>query len=405
MRHGDDCSHANPERQPALAAEDFERSPAMKQVTILAPLPAPGRRQRLTKMIPQYQGAGVTVRFRGWGRVRGEAAQWKWIGKPIDEMIILTGGGHNTALARAMYPLWMLRVFLFALFASGRQTFHCLGWETAFPAMLAALVRRHRIIFDDADRFSMILSLNGPLRSIVVALEDWTAANAALHIIPGRSRYPKQLKTDFVLPNTPTTKDLELAAAQAFEKPARFVVYANGWLPKTRGALLIAEAFRRFAEGKPDVVLLIAGFLPEEIRETVTDMEQTIFRGELPQAEALALYQISDVLLTFYDPAVEINRYAEPNKWGDALCFGVPFIVNSEVETARFFIDAGVAFTLPYGNPAALAALLTDLYENLERLHAAVRKFQALPEIVSGFDARFQEAIDLVFPNGDRKIE
>jgi glycosyltransferase involved in cell wall biosynthesis len=377
----------------------------MKQVTILAPLPAPGRRQRLTKMIPQYLGAGIAVRFRGWDRVRGEAEQWKWTGAPIDEAIILTGGGHNSSLARAMYPLWMLRVFLFTLFAPGRQVFHCLGWETAFPAILASLFRRHRIIFDDADRFSMILGLSGPVRSIVMALEDWTAASATLHIIPSRSRYPRQLKTDFVLANTPTAKDLEIAATKVIEKPAKFVIYANGWLPETRGVLLIAEAFRRFAEGKPDVALLIAGFMPDKIRETVTSMVHVIYRGELPQAEALALYQISDVLLTFYDPSVEINRYAEPNKWGDALCFGVPFIVNSEVETGREFVDAGVAFSIPYGDPDALVSLLLELYENPERLKDAVGKFSAMPEIVSGFDARFREAIDLVFPHVDEEIK
>lgn len=238
-----------------------------------------------------------------------------------------------------------------------------------------------------------------------MALEDWTAARAALHIIPSRSRHPKQLKADFVLPNTPTTRAIELAAAKATSKPARFVVYANGWLPKTRGALLIAEAFGRFANGKSDVALLIAGFVPDEIRETVTGSEHVIYKGELPQAEALALYKASDVLLTFYDPAVEINRYAEPNKWGDALCFGVPFVVNSEVVTAREFVDAGVAFTLPYGDPNALAALLTDLYENPDRLHAAVRNFGTLPEIVSGFDVRFREAIDQVFPCRAQKIE
>lgn len=377
----------------------------MKQITIIAPLPAPIRRQRLAKMIPQYQALGVSVRFRGWDRIRGEAGRWKWSGKPIDEAPILTGGGHNTRLARAMYPIWIIRVFLFVLFASGRQTFHCLGWETAFPAMLAALVRRHRIIFDDADRFSMILGLKGAIRLVIVALEDWTATRAVLHIIPSRSRHPKVFNTDFVLPNTPTNADIDVATASAVTKPSRFVVYVNGWLPKTRGLLFIADGFRRFAQGRSDVSLLIAGFIPDEFRTIVTEIEHVIYKGELPQSEALALYKISDVLLTFYDPAVEINRHAESNKWGDALCFGVPFVVNSEVYTAREFIDAGVAFTLPYGDVDALAALLSDLCENPERLHAAVRKFGAVPEIFSSFDARFQEAIDQVFACGDEQIK
>lgn len=371
----------------------------MDQVTIIAPLPAPQRRQRLAKMIPLYLAAGVSVKFRGWDRVRGEAQQWKWLGAPIDEAIILTGGGHGTKLARAMYPIWMLRVFLYVLFSPGKQVFHALGWETAFPAILASFLRSHRIIFDDADRFSMILGLRGHAAKAVMAMEDWTARRSILHIIPSDSRYPTAMATDFVLPNSPTQADIASALNLPTRRIARFVVYANGWLPETRGALIIAEAFRRFSEDKPDTALLMAGFIPDSIRQIVTDIRGVTYMGELTQAESLALYRVSEVLITFYDPAIEINRSAESNKWADALFFRVPFIVNSEVKTASKFVDAGVAFALPYGDVAALEKLLSALYFNHDLLKTAAEKFDSLVAYLPSFDDRFNAAMSYIFPS------
>lgn len=373
----------------------------MRKVTILAPLPAPQRRQRLAKMIPLYISAGVAVKFRGWDRVRGEAKEWQWAGEPIDEGTILTGGGHGTRLARAMYPLWMMRVFLFVLLSPRREVFHCLGWETAFPAVLASLFRRHRIVFDDADRFSMILGLKGRVARVVMALEDWTARSSILHVIPSDSRYPKAMESDFVLPNSPTRSDLEKAASETPARLARFVIYANGWLPETRGALVISEAYRRFSMGKTDTALMMAGFIPDTIKDGVLGVAGTTYLGELTQAQSLALYRVSDVLITFYDPAIEINRRAESNKWSDTLFFRIPFIVNTEVETAVKFVNAGVAFAVPYGNVEALQALLTSLYSKPELLQSAHVKFDALAAYLPSFDARFGEAIRIVFSGTD----
>lgn len=367
-----------------------------RRITIVAALPAPRRRQRLTKMIPFYQEAGFSVRFRGWDRVRGEASEWRWDREPIDEAIILTGGGHNSSVARAMYPVWIVRVFLFAMFSPRRSLFHCLGWETAFPTILAGLFRSHQVVFDDADRFSMVLGVGGLVGRMLFALEDWTAARSILHIIPSFSRYNKTVDSDFLLPNTPTRADIEAARALRPEKPAAFVVYANGWLPQTRGALIILEAFRRFSVGKSDVQLLVAGFIPDQLLSEFSGLEALTYIGEVPQVEALALYQVSDVLVTLYDPNIEINRRAESNKWGDACCFGVPFIVNFEVETARKYIESGAAFSVPYGDIDELASLFEELYSKRDMLSDASARLARMRDDFQLFDERMKEAVQKI---------
>src|SRR5690606_27123428 len=179
-------------------------------VTVIAPAAALRLPKRFAKMAPSLIEAGYNIRYIGWERCQGEARAWAWGGPNVTEEHILRGGGHGSSVARAMYPLWMLSVF-WKVLRLGRGPIACLGWETAFPARLAAIVTRAPILFDDGDRFSMLLRLPGPLERLLQALERWTSRNSFLHIIPSLSRYDWRGGNMVVLRNAPTLLDLQKA--------------------------------------------------------------------------------------------------------------------------------------------------------------------------------------------------
>lgn len=359
----------------------------MPSLTIIAPLPAPRRRQRLAKMIPFYQSAKYELHFWGWDRIRGEAKQWAWQGDPVNEKTILVGGGYSGARARALYPVWIGIVFFRVLFAGRRRLFHCLGWESAFPAMIAGLLTGSKVIFDDADRFSLVLGLRGFPNRILQRLEKWTSERALVHIIPGWSRYDWCDPSMFVLRNTPTRADYEDASKiEAPEKTAALTMYANGWLPPSRGIGFILDTFEVLKARGLDVHLIIAGFVLDEFRERITAMTGTTYYGEVSQRDALALYGQADIVLTFYDPLFEINQKAEPNKWGDCVFLRKPFVVNSEVRTARDFIEKCAAWEVPYGDRNALAELLNRLHDNPDEIAKANEALGGLQSDFSVFD-------------------
>lgn len=93
--------------------------------------------------------------------------------------------------------------------------------------------------------------------------------------------------------------------------------------------------------------------------------------GYLTHVNSLAQYLANDVVVTFYDPAIRINRFALPNKWGDAIVMGTPIILNEGIKTAAPLITAGVAFTVPFDSPDSLVVLLRDLQRDGNRLSAA----------------------------------
>jgi len=344
----------------------------IEELILIAPAPAINKRTRLAKMPEVFCENGFTVLFLGWERIPGELNKLRWTKSGVTEKTILRGGGYVSKKTRLMYPLWMLAVFWNVLFLGRRRWIMCLGWETAFPAQLAAFFTGSQIIFDDADRFSMILKLPGPLHKFLQCLERWSSRKAYLHLVPGMSRYEWNSPNMIVLRNSPVKNDFKMAQQNALARPdADLVIYANGWLGHTRGAPIILAALQRLEKLDKRFRIILAGRVDCESGKTLIEHPLVNYYGEIPQVEALSLYLSSDVALTFYDPIVPINRKAEANKWGDCVYLGTPFIVNSEVETARKFVQKGAAFSFSYTDVDCLVSILEDLATHPEKLSLA----------------------------------
>lgn len=362
------------------------------ELVLIAAATSVNARVDLAKMPEALLRHGFSVRYLGWERISGELNSKKSAREGLSERSILRGGGYVNDRVRFMYPVWMISVFFHVLLLGYKRTILCVGWETAFPAHVAALVTRSRIVFYDADRFSMILNLPKALLALLQILERWTSRKSVLHVIPGRSRYEWNTPNMFVLRNSPSSKDLTAAKLKAVVREDRpFTIYLNGWLGHTRGAPIFLKALKKLECSEISFCCQVAGRIDSPEGASLIEHPLVKYHGEVSQIDALAIYAEVDVVLTYYDPSVPINRKAEPNKWGDCVYFGTPFIVNSEVETAQEFVDAGAAFSVPYNSVAELTDLLIDLASNKHRMVAArtaLNQFQPdYPPYEEQFDA------------------
>ena len=366
-------------------------------IHMIAPLSAPELRTRLAKQVGVLTQAGYPVSFSGWERVRGEAdgaAAFPLSGRRI----ILRGGGYGKKTTLLFYPLWSLRVFFHVLFMPRDARLLCLGFETAAPALLASLFSRRRIVFDDADRFSMTFPLPGVLGRIVARLEQWASQKAFRHIVPGLERYSWRNAGMVTLRNTPALEDFRGAArldiAQELGIPAAdgaFTIYANGWIGETRGAPILLALMKVLQRRGVPVRLLVMGRGDGNAFAELIAREDVLAFADKPQQIALAAYTISDLLFTYYDPRIPINRLAASNKWGDAIYMGRTFVVNSEVETAGHFVDRGAAFAVPYRDVEALADLVERLAGDRAQLDRAINALRDFREDYIPFDQRFED--------------
>lgn len=376
--------------------ESIEMS--IKTIFMFAPLTSPLDCTNLAKVTSLMLERGFQVRFFGWKRMRSELL------KSVDGLkvqTILCGGGYVSRRARMMYLVWMLVVFWQVLRLGRDHSIICRGWETAFPARIAAFFTGARIIFHDTDRFSMIIRLPRFLKSLLQSLERWTSHACALHIVPGFSRYEWRHDNMLLLLNTPMRRDLEAARNTAPPRPeAQLVLYANGWVGETRGAPVFLELMERISDADLDIHLVIVGRIDGPKADRLINHEMVTYLAPVAQSVALSWYSSVDLLLTFYDPAIEINLKAESNKWGDAVYFKTPFIVNSEVETARIFTNSGAAFSVPYHDVDALLTLVKSLVNNEESLAVAKTRLSAYADSFPVFDDSVSHILNRIIAAG-----
>ncbi len=364
-----------------------------KRMVIIAPLPAIRKRTRLTKIARYFGERGYSIAFWGWERLPGEAEPAQ---AGASDRILLRGGGYSASAARARYPLWGLRVLQHALKLPADTVVWALGLETALPAVLAARVKGFKVIFDDADRFLLLRTFPRPLYKVVRALEVQASERSLMHIIPGEERYDYSSSKFFVLKNMPSKVEVDgLPLPENWDSGGDLCVYVNGWLGDGRGMGPVLDAARRL-EGEP-IRFIAAGRVDCDAAREFVALPNVTYLGELPNRTALAWYQVADFVFTYYDPKVPINRYAEANKWGDAMVLGVPVLVNREVETARFLMAAGAAAAHAYEDTAGLAEFLRGVAHDRGRLAAMREAVQTLADRHGYFEdglGRIRERIE-----------
>ncbi len=347
--------------------------PKNKEMIVIFPLSVVAHRTRLVKLVSIASDLGLSLSTWSWERNKGEHNTELPI-KLNNRKILLKGGGYNSKWIKLYYPLWMVSVFFQLILHRPKNPVYCLGFETAFPAWVASKIFKTQYIFDDADRFSMIVRLPSPVNKLVKFLERKTSEGSLINIIPGYERYEFNNNKQTILKNMPDSQALEKSKKVTVKRPlAKLVIYVNGWMGETRGLPIVLELAKRSLKSKANIHFIAAGNAPDNSASSFVALPNVTYLGSLENHEALAWYRVSDFIFTYYDPAVEINRYAESNKWGDALTLGVPIIVNTEVTTAKFLRESKVCISVPYHDVNALEEALisilndTSLLENMKK--------------------------------------
>lgn len=317
---------------------------------IIAPVPRLRKRTRLAKFARAYSHDVPRISFAGWERTDTERTD------PADDEVTNThiahrGGGYATGALGKDYAKWVVKAAIHALKVRP-DAVHALGLEGALAATPLKLLRpRTVLLYDDADRMTLCHSMPDRVQQAGQFIERLVSRISTAHIIPGEARYPDGLpcKNTVLLKNTPSDIVLETALELPIDSDPRFTLLVTGWLGDTRGAAVIDEIARLLEDDKL-FRFVAAGRVTGEAAQRFIQRPSVDYRGEVSNAEALRLARDSSLVFTLYDPAVTINRFAEPNKWGDCVAVKTPFIVNQEVETASAYVAAGAAISFPYSD-------------------------------------------------------
>lgn len=366
----------------------------MNNIIVVAPLSSLSKRTRLFKLAKFLNSNGFSIKHVGWERIEREKEETE-LDFTIDKKIILNGGGYGGSKVKAMYFLWMFKVFLFSFTIKSKDTVWALGFESAFPLLFASKMKGYKVYFDDADRFSMLFNFPKVLTKIVQYLEKITSRNVCKHIIPVRERYDFSSKKFQVLQNNPSESEVKQGeeiykSMQWLQKD--IVININGWLGNGRGMIIALELANNLQE-YDSIGFILAGKLDCDAAKELSKRKEVQYLGEVNNATALASYFASDFVFTYYDPKNPINRYAASNKWGDALMTGTGIIVNKEVETAQIFRNENCAISFNYDDVNSLTEKFRLLLNNRDEVNKIKNNIVDLSIKYSYFESQLKNIL------------
>jgi|GEM_PF-749483 len=348
-----------------------------RRTVVIAAVPNMQYSVYTSKLLEVLQAMGLAVAFWGWARCAGQQTHTEC---DMKTRVLLRGGGEVNRRLLLWYPLWMVRVFWAALTAGPRVDYICVGFDAAFPVAVASMFASCSFLFADIDAVSMSHRWPWVVRKLLQRLEAFVIRRCDIHVIPGTSRVNGRSDKTREIPNSPTKQTVLSATAMAhsrgYNRRNCLTLYVNGWLTSTRGMATLARALRACEPGQ--VKVIVAGTPKCAEAAQLLQMPGVEYLGQLREEEALAHYFRAHLVYTFYDPAIEINRLAEPNKWMDCLVTETPFITNTEVLTAEAYVRAGACFAVPYHDSEALALLFRTVSEDMTRWERVQRQLGSL---------------------------
>lgn len=372
----------------------------MNKIFIVAPLPAISKRVRLYKLVRvlRAENPQISVTHLAWSRKENDLEE-SFFDFPIQKEVLVNGGGYGGLKNKIYYFVWMWKVFRRTLKIPKDAVVWCLGLESALPVYISTLFSKRDYYFDDPDRLLMLMNFPSWVSKILANLEKKTSRNAKAHIIPGRERYDYTSDKFVVVKNYPSETEVTQAkkiADSIKPFPYKLVVNVNGWLSANRGIDVLYEVAASMQEDNR-ILFLCYGKIDGQIAEGFIKLKNVKFLGHLSNAESIAYIFRSDIAFTYYKPISVINRFAESNKWGDALQANCVILVNSEVETAQYLIDAKLAVACPYFDQEGLKKIIQDLADDPQLMKTYQDSIRGYVKRIPTFEDQIQSLLKTTF--------
>jgi len=347
----------------------------------------------IERLQTSYLESGFKIAYVGWDRFRKMERVTTYGG--MNCRYIMRGWGYANRWLLVGLPLWCWRLFWFYL-RSDIEIVHGVDFDAAFPAALAGLFRKKRVIYDIEDNFELRHPFPLPVKAVLRRLSLWVARRSVCIFVADQNRIAGGLE-EFqdkisVVANCPF--DLRTDCPRKPEAGTLVVAAFGINLTYTRGiALLIAAAAK-----VPGVRIVAAGRVVEPwLEERLRASPQVEYLGILPQEDTLRMTCDTDLVFAFYYPSIDINRRAASTKWQDAMMAGRPVLSNCEIINAPWLEEEGFGFTCAYAE-TSLVEMLAWLRDHPEELIERGERARRL------FEKRFnRDAMNQIFARAVRR--
>jgi glycosyltransferase involved in cell wall biosynthesis len=262
---------------------------------------------------------------------------------------------QDSMIVALLLPVWWIYVFGKVLSLQA-EVVQAADFDSYFPALIGSRITGKIIFYDifdfyaDMMRFPVFPRLT---RWIINGIDRRFMRYADLIILPDASR-KSQIRCNpcppvTIITNSPDERVLDGLAPQG--RPASFTIFYGGVLNDDRYIDRMCAIVREL----PDVSLVIRGPCSLQYAETLHAITGTAPNISL-QLQWVSYSEIiqgtlqSDMLFALYDPGIEGNRYASPNKLFESMLCGKPILVSGATSMAGIVEEEQCGIVVPFGD-------------------------------------------------------
>lgn len=301
---------------------------------------------RIEKEAKTLADAGHSVTLLGWQRFGNAPAQEKRYHYTIKRLKFRAPVGKKVIF---YLPIWWILAFIWLL-KEDWDIVHAADLDTYIPALLAAKLKRKRLIYDIFDFYVDMVTLPSFVRNCIAAMDIFLMrfADAIIVVDPSRLRQiGKEGDPNIhIIYNSPRDPPTSVIVDIKREQPILFKIFYAGGLGVDRDFETILQAAKEI-EG---VRVELAGYgcYSGHLRSVSEQEPHVTFIGTIPYDEVIRKTLESDLLFALYDPDVPNNRYASPNKLFEAMMCRKPILVSDGAAMAEIVREENCGIVVPY---------------------------------------------------------
>jgi len=313
---------------------------------------------RLEKEAKTLADAGYDVTLIGWLRFGNAPRLEKRFNYTIKRIKLRASFGKGIIF---YLPIWWSLLF-FYLLTEKWDIVHAADLDTFVPALLAAKLRKKKLVYDIFDFYIDMMPFPSLIRNCVAKFDIFLMRFADALIVVDPSRLKQIEREDdtsvVIIFNSPL--DYNNIPNSKFNYDEQyFKIFYAGSLFKDRDFRSIIKIVK---ENK-NLRLEIAGWgqCEKELIEFIRDAPGIIFKGMIPYEEVIQKTLYSDLLFALYDPNVPNNRYASPNKLFEAMMCEKPILVSDRTAMAEIVRLEKCGLVVPFNDINAIKDAIIKL--------------------------------------------
>lgn len=358
-------------------------------------------RSAALNITPAVQRYVNTLKGSGYrGRMIGIEIEWdKLNGKrervDVDDTYTLVGSKGTPFMKFITLVIWQL--FQIRQLSKFKPTVlqYC-DVFSVIPALFSKYLYGTKLIFDIRDNIGGLKE--NILTRILAAIERYAIkkSNAIVIVRDGRKVFLPRGVDDrvFVIPNTPLQDVQPLVGANVHATP--IVINVSGYLGKWRNIKALCAAASSSTDIRLDVYGNIYGNRVMKLLEGAGIVNVNAISNDL----SLERMGKSDVVAIMYDDRMLINRYADPNKYYEALMMGKPILCTKGMELAKEVECYCCGFAIEYGHPEQILEAVSIMKNRGGELSRNARKLFE-EKYLNAFQSsarKLYESISLLIP-------